>query len=43
MIKCDHREVLSFLSSMGCYLSLEQIYLEVYFDIVHGSKKDIKG
>ena len=40
MIKNDLREVLSFGSSMGCYLSLAQVYLEVACGVVHLSKKD---
>ena len=40
MINNDRRDLLSFGSSMGCYLSLAKVYLEVAFDIVHLSKKD---
>ena len=36
----DQREVLSFCSSMGCYLSLAQVYLEVACEVVLLSKKD---
>ena len=34
--------VLSFSSSMGCYLRLALMYLEVVCDVVHLSKKDIE-
>ena len=40
MIKNDQREVLSFGSSQGCYLSLGQIYLEVACEVLNLSKKD---
>ena len=40
MIKNDQRDVLSFGSSMGCYLSLAQVYLLVACEVVHFSKKD---
>ena len=40
MIKNDQKEVLSFGSNMGCYLSLAQVYLEVACQVVHLSKKD---
>ena len=40
MIKYDQSEVLSFGSSMGCYLSLTQGYLEVACYVVHNDKKD---
>ena len=40
MIKNDQKEVLSFGSSMGCYLILEQVYLEVVCGIVRLSKKE---
>ena len=33
-------EVLSLGSSMGLYLGLAQVYLEVSYDVVHLSKKD---
>ena len=40
MIKNHQREILSFGSSMGCYLSLAQVYLEVVSEVVHLNKKD---
>ena len=40
MIKNDKRDMLSFGSSMGCYLSLALVYLEVTCELVHLSKKD---
>ena len=40
MIKNDQREVLSFGSSMGCYLSLAQVFLEVACGMVHLSNED---
>ena len=40
MINNDRRDLLSFGSSMGCYLSLAQVYLEVACKVVHLSKKD---
>ena len=39
MIKNDQRDVLSFGSSMGCYLSLALVYLEVACEVVSLSKK----
>ena len=42
MIKNDQREILRYGSSMGCYLSFAQVYLEVACGIVHLSKKDEK-
>ena len=41
-MKDDQREVLSFGSSMGFYLSLAQIYFKVASEVVHMSKKDKK-
>ncbi len=40
MIKNDHRDIHSFSSNMGFYLSLAQMYLHMHSDIVHLSKKD---
>ena len=40
MIQNDQREVFSFGSSMGCYLSFVQVYLEVAYETVHFSKQD---
>ena len=40
MIKDDQRDVISFGSCMGCYLSLALVYLEVACEVVHLSKKD---
>ena len=40
MIKNDQRDVLSFGTSMGCYLSLALVYMEVDCEVVHLSKKD---
>ena len=40
MIKNDQREVLTFGSSMGCYLRLAHVFLEVACDMVHRSKKE---
>ena len=39
MIKNDQREALSFGSSMGCNVSLAQVYLDVACDVVNLSKK----
>ena len=40
MIKNDQREVLRLGSSMGCYLSHTEIYLEVDCEVVHLNKKE---
>ena len=40
MIKNNQRELPRFGSSMGCYLSLAQVYLEVACEVVHFSKKE---
>ena len=37
----DKRNILNFSSSMGCYVYLAQVYLEVAWAVVHLSKKDI--
>ena len=41
-INNDQRDVLRFCNSMGCYLSVELVYLEVDCDVVNLSKKDIE-
>ena len=41
--KNDQRYVISFGSSMGCYISFAKVYLKVVLDMVHLSKKDKKG
>ena len=40
MIRNDQREVFSFGSSMGCYLSLAQVFLEVACGMVNLSNED---
>ena len=40
MINNDQREVRIFSGSMGCYLSLAQVYLEVSCEVVNLSYKD---
>ena len=40
MIKNDQIEELNFGINMRCYLSLEQVYLEVACEVIYLSKKD---